>query len=330
MKAILVKSPGGAEQLELGEAPAPLPQSHEILIRVKAASLNRADILQREGKYPPPPSASPLLGLDVAGIVEATGADCRRFRKGDTVMALLPGGGYAEYAAIDERLALPIPPGLDFEQAAAIPEAFLTAFQVLFWLGDLKEGQKVLIHAGASGVGTAAIQLAALAKAGSIYVTAGSEEKIEFCKSLGANAGYNYKSGPWLAGLLEATGNKGVNLILDFIGAPYWDQNLKGLCAGGKLILIAAQGGVKAEGFNLLPFLTKHLQVMGTTLRSRDNDYKAKLVADFSRFALDAFTQGIVKPVIHQIYDWKDVQEAHRCMENNRNAGKIILRISED
>lgn len=328
MKAILLKSPGGANQLELAEYPTPLPQKNEVLIRIKAASLNRADILQREGKYPPPPGASPILGLDVAGIIDAVGADCKRFKTGDAVMALLSGGGYAEFVAVDERLVIPIPQDFSFEEAAAIPEVFLTAFQVLQSLAHFQAEQSVLIHAGASGVGTAAIQLAKLFKAAAIYITAGSEEKIAFCKTLGASAGYDYKQGPWQDWLAAETQKKGVDLILDFVGAPYWNQNLKSLKAGGKLILIAAQGGFKVEDFNMLPFFTKHLQIMGTTLRSRDNDYKAKLISDFSVSALPAFNEKKLKPIVYRSFNWQEVQDAHRCMESNQNIGKITLKIS--
>lgn len=328
MQAILLKSPGGAEQLEWGEFPTPVPQKNEILIRVKAASLNRADILQREGKYPPPPGASPILGLDVSGLVAATGPECEKFKKGDSVMALLAGGGYAEFAAVDERLAMPVPQHFSFEEAAALPEVFLTAYQVLFNLGHLQSGQSVLIHAGASGVGTAAIQLAEALAHATIFITAGSEEKIEFCKKLGAREGFNYKQGPWQDWLLDQTQKKGVDLILDFVGAPYWNQNLKSLKAGGKLILIAAQGGFKVEDFNMLPFFTKHLQVMGTTLRSRTNDYKAQLVADFSKEALPLFNDKKLKAIVYKVFNGKEVQDAHRCMESNQNIGKIVLKIS--
>lgn len=328
MKAILVKSPGGADQLYLGESSLPEIQNHEILIRVKAAALNRADILQREGKYPPPAGASPILGLDVAGVVEKVGSECKRYQVGDAVMALLPGGAYAEFASVDEKLALPIPQNFSFEEATALPEVFLTAYQVLFWLGDLKADQNILIHAGASGVGTAAIQLAKLAGASQIFITAGSEEKIKFCKNLGANEGFNYKQGPWLEWLQSLTQKKGVKLILDFVAAPYWEQNLKALSSGGKLILIAAQGGVKVENFNMLPFFTKHLQVMGSTLRSRSNDYKAKLVHDFSERFFKEFASGKLKPILYKTFNWTECAEAHRCMERNENIGKIVLKIS--
>ncbi len=310
--------------------PTPLPQNHEVLIRVKAASINRADILQREGKYPPPAGASPILGLDVAGVIEAVGSGCKNYKPGDAVMALLSGGGYAEFVSVDERLVMPIPKHLSFTEAAAIPEVFLTAYQVLCSLGHFQAGQSVLIHAGASGVGTAAIQIANFFEASAIYITAGSEEKIEYCKTLGATAGFNYKQGTWQDWLSAESQKKGVDLILDFIGAPYWNQNLKSLKAGGKLILIAAQGGFKVEEFNMLPFFTKHLQVMGTTLRSRDNDYKGKLISDFSKAALPAFAEKKLKPIIYKIFDWQDVQSAHRCMESNQNIGKIVLNIAQD
>ncbi|MFO1519576.1 MAG: NAD(P)H-quinone oxidoreductase [bacterium] len=328
MKAILVKQPGGAENLFLGESPMPEIGEDEILIRVKAAALNRADILQREGKYPPPPGASPILGMDAAGIVEKTGRKTTRWKTGDRVMALLPGGAYAEFAAVPEALALPIPEKFSFEEGAAIPEVFLTAYQTLFWLGEIQRGSRVLIHAGASGVGTAAIQLAREAGAAGIFVTAGSEGKIDACLKLGATAGMNYKNGPWIDRVLELTGQKGADLILDFIGAPYWEQNLKALDQEGRLILIAAMGGVKVEKFNLLPFLAKKLHVMGTTLRSRDLNYKARLTEEFAAFALPRFESGKLRPLVDRVLPWQDAQEAHLYMEENRNVGKIVLRVS--
>lgn len=318
MKAILIQQPGDASQLYLGETETPKPKGDELLVKVHATALNRADLLQREGKYPPPSGASEILGLDLAGVVEETG---------ERVMGLLPGGGYAEYAVLPKALALPIPGNLSFEEAAAIPEVFLTAYQALFWLGRMEEGEKVLIHAGASGVGTAAIQLARERGASEIFVTASSERKIKACKNLGATDGINYREGPFVDKVLAATNKKGVDIVLDFIGAPYWEQNLKVLATEGRLILIAAMGGFKAGPLNILPFLLKRIQVVGTTLRARDNDYKARLTQDFWNFAGPRFEDRRLQPVVDCIFSWREVEAAHRYMEANKNIGKVVLRI---
>jgi len=328
MKAVLIKEPGEASQLYLGKQPKPVPKEDELLVRVHATSVNRADILQRQGKYPPPPGASPILGLDAAGVVEEVGSQCKSRKVGDQVMALLPGGGYAEYVVIPDKMAMPIPKKFTFEQAAAIPEVFLTAYQTLFLLGNLMGRHSVLIHAGASGVGTAAIQLAKEVGEEKIIVTAGSGEKILACEKLGATHGFNYKDGNFLDHVMEVTDNKGVDIILDFIGAPYWEQNLKCLATEGKLIIIAAMGGFKADKLNILPFLLKRVQVMGTTLRTRSKEYKIKLTEFFSDFSLKLFAEEKIKPIVDKVYPWEEVQDAHRYMEENKNIGKIVLKIT--
>ena len=329
MKAVLVRQPGGPEQLTLGEYPTPEPGPGELLVRVHATALNRADILQRRGLYPPPPGASPLLGLEAAGVVAALGEGCAGWRVGDRVFALLPGGGYAEYVTVPAAMALPIPPSLSFEQAAAIPEAFLTAFQTLFWIGRLQAGEWVLIHAGASGVGTAAIQLARDAGA-RVAVTAGSEPKLQACRDLGAEVAINYKLGPFAPKVLEATGGRGVDLILDFVGAPYWEQNLECLATDGRLVLIATMGGGIVDRFDLRRLMGKRLQVTGTTLRSRSLEYKTRLTREFAARALPKFADGTLRPVIDRVFPWEQVAEAHRYMESNRNIGKIVLKVGGD
>ncbi len=329
MKVIRVKSPGGAEQLELGEFPTPEPGKAEIRVAVKATALNRADILQREGKYPPPPGASPLLGLEMAGIVERTGPDCHCWHPGDRVFALLPGGGYAEYVTVHEALALPIPDSLSFEEAAAIPEAFLTAYQVLHWIARLQQGEYVLIHAGASGVGTAAIQLVKQAGAYPL-VTAGSEDKIRFCRQLGAIGGINYKKAPFADGVMAYTHGHGADVIIDPVGSPYWHPNLTCLAMDGRIVMIATMGGTKVTEMNLRDLFKKRVQITATTLRSRSLDYKIRLTQEFRKQLLPLFSQGVLKPIIDRVFPWEHVQEAHRYMEANRNIGKIVLRVSED
>jgi tumor protein p53-inducible protein 3 len=326
MKAVIVKKPGGTEQLAIGEAATPRPAEGELLVRVRAAALNRADILQREGNYPPPPGASEILGLDMAGIVESTGEGCSRFRAGDPVFGLLPGGGYAEFAVLPEAMALPVPAHFTFEQAAAVPEVFLTGFQTLFWIGRLRAGETVLIHAGASGVGTAAIQLAREAGA-AVLATAGSDEKCGRCRSLGATRAVNYRSEEFHDAVMEHTGGTGADLILDFVAAPYWHKNIASLRIDGRLVLISLMGGALVERVDLGELQKRRLQVSGTTLRGRSVEYKIRLTREFAEFAMPRFADRRLQPVIDGVYPWERVAEAHARMEANLNVGKIVLTI---
>jgi tumor protein p53-inducible protein 3 len=324
VKAVLVQSPGGREQLYIGEVNTPIPGETEIRIKVQATAVNRADIAQRQGNYPPPKGASPILGLELAGIVDEVGSKVSKWEKGDRVFGLLEGGGYAEYALLSENMAMAIPEAFSFTQAAAIPEVFLTAFQALFWIGKLEAGEIVLIHAGASGVGTAAIQLAK-AKRATVVVTAGSDEKCEACKELGADFAINYKTTNFVEAIAAQYGDSKINLILDFIGAPYWEGNLKALALDGRLVIISTMGGAKLDQTSLGYLMMKRLTVSGTTLRSRTLEYKEALTQDFSSWALEIFEKGELKPVVDSVFAIEDVQEAHRYMEENRNIGKIVL-----
>lgn len=325
MRAVLVEE--DTKKLYIGEAERPSIMDNELLVKVKATAINRADLLQRTGNYPPPKGASPILGLEMSGVVEEVGKNAGNWKKGDPVFGLLPGGGYAEYAKIPGEMAIPIPESLSFEQAAAIPEVFLTAYLNMFKLGGLTKGGKVLIHAGASGVGTAAIQLAREAGAASIIVTAGTETKREFCLALGADVAIDYKEGPFAPKVKEATEEKGVNLILDFIGAPYWEQNISSLDIDGRLILIGTMGGSKVNDVDLGKLLFKRIQVIGTALRSKPVDQKVDLTKRFSEFALPLFNDGHLKPIIDSVMDWQQANEAHNYMEQNKNSGKIVLQI---
>ena len=326
MKAILVNE--NTQMLEVGEAKKPKAGPDELLVKVKATALNRADLLQKRGHYPPPPGASEILGLEMSGVIEELGDNVSGWEKGDRVCALLPGGGYAQYAVIPADMAIPIPESFSFIDAAAIPEVYLTAYLNLFELGKLKKGQYVLIHAGASGVGTAAIQLAREAGAQTI-VTAGSSKKRDLCRFLGAQMVIDYKEGPFLPKVMEATNDRGVDLILDFIGAPYWDQNIDSLASDGRLVLIGTMGGSKVEEINLLKILFKRIQIIGTALRSQPKERKAELTKNFCEFAMDKFKEGRLKPIIDSVWDWEEVNEAHKWMEQNKNAGKIVLRVGE-
>ena len=326
MKAIIVKKAGGAEELAFSEVPRPKPKSQEILLRTCAFSLNHMDLLQRQGKYPPPPHASPILDVDSAGVVEEVGSHVKRFKKGDRVMSLLSGGAYAEFAIADEECTLPIPDNMTFEEAAAIPEVFLTAYHALFFIGEIQPKQWVLIHSGASGVGTAAIQLVKEMGARSI-ITAGSLDKIEACLELGASAGFNYQSGPFAPKVLEATEGHGVDLILDISGPTFFEQNLSCLSSGGCLIFMSMLGGKFLEKVDLSLLFSKWATLAATTLRARPLEYRARLTEEFSRFALSRFYSKALRPKIFQILSWKDIQEAHRLLESRKAIGKIILTI---
>lgn len=324
MKAIEYNQEGKNVDLEINEVDKPVLNSDDVLMKVKAAGINRADLLQKVGMYPPPPGESEILGLEVAGIVEQVGGDVTKYKAGDRVFALLAGGGYTEYVTAHEGVVMPLPENLSFEEGAGIAEVFLTAHQALNWLGEMKTGQNVLIHAGASGVGTAAIQLVKLANANA-YVTAGSQEKIDFCKSLGAVDGVNYKTRQDMAyDLKSLTDGRGFDIILDFIGASYAETNTKVIKPDGRWILLAFMGGAKAE-IDLTKVLVKRIQLKGSTLRARSIDYKSRLIEDFSSNYLSHFSNRSLHPVIDKIFDWSEVEAAHQHMEDNLNKGKIIL-----
>jgi tumor protein p53-inducible protein 3 len=328
MQAVLVPSPGGPEQLQIGTWQKPVPAARQFLVRVESTALNRADTLQRAGKYPPPPGASPVLGLEIAGRVAELGAEVSKFGIGDAVFGLLPGGGYAQYAVIHEDMAMPIPGGMSMEQAAAIPEVFLTAFQALQWLARLQKGEKVLIHAGASGVGTAAIQLAR--EMGAEVMATASAGKHTLCSRLGAKHVIDYKKESFAKVVAELTQGRGADVIIDFIAAGYFSQNIDSLATDGRLILLAMLSGGKINEFDLRQLLTKRLSITGSTLRSRSLEYQIALTRDFASFALPRFKDGSLKPVIDSIFDWTQVQQAHMLMESNKNAGKIVLKVRHE
>jgi tumor protein p53-inducible protein 3 len=322
MKAIRVRKPGGPEELVYGDAPDPVANAEEILVRVHATAVNRADVLQRRGYYPPPPGAPEILGLELAGeVVKPAG----RWRQGDRVMAVVTGGSYAELAAVPADQALPIPAGLSYEQAAAIPEAFETAYLNLFNLGGLVSGDTVLIHAGASGVGSAAIQLARAAGA-RVFTTAGSDDKLKLCRELGAELAINYKQEKFCERALAATDNRGVDIILDFIGAPYWNDNLAVAARNARLMLIGFLGTTKGE-IDLGPLLQKAMTVSATTLRRLPPAQKADLAQALGAFALGRFERGELRPVVDSIHPLERAADAHRRMESNQNLGKIVLKV---
>ena len=325
MKAVLVPRPGGPEALTLTDVPDPVRGPKELLIQVKAAGVNRADVLQRMGKYPPPPGSSDILGLELSGEVIAADSEGSAYRQGDRVMALVTGGAYAERCVAPEAAILPIPDNLDFEQAAAIPEAFVTAWLNLFDLGLLEHGESVLIHAGASGVGAAAIQLAREAGA-KVLTTVGSEEKAQWVLKLGATRAILRHQEDVAAAVLDATEGAGVHLVLDVVGAPSWSANVRVLKRGGRLVLIGLLGGSRGE-IDLGPVLRKSLHVTGTTLRGSSLEQKAIWMQEFDRFARRRFQNGSLVPNVDAIFPLAEAAQAHRHMEGNQNAGKIILKI---
>ena len=326
MQAIHIKNTGPESRLVFREIEPPAPGPDELLVRVEATALNRADLMQRRGLYPPPPGASPILGLDMAGVVEACGEACSGWTPGDRVMGLLAGGGYAQYITIHHQMAMRIPARLSFEEGAAIPEAFLTAYQALFLLGELNAGASVLLHAGASGVGTAAIQMARETGA-TVFVTA-SAGKHDLCRRLGASAAIDYRAEDFADRVADLTGNRGVDVIVDVIGAPYLAPNVASLAVDGRLVLLALMGGSTVEALDLRPLFRKRLQAKASTLRNRSLDYKIALTRAFAEAMLPRFESGALVPVIDLVYDWREVEQAHQRMAANLNAGKIVLRVT--
>lgn len=328
MRAILVEKPGGIDRLLMGEIEKPTIGSEEILIRVKAAGVNRADLMQREGKYPPPPGESPILGLEVAGIVEQVGEKVQeRFRMGDRVCALLGGGGYAEYVAVHADCIFPIPQKLSFVEAAAVPEAFLTAYQALFWIGGLRAGETVCVHAAASGVGLAALQLVRAVGAVPI-ATIRSEEKRTTCHKWGAEKVINTTQVDFAEQMQDWTAGRGVDVLLDFVGASYFAQNAQALALDGRWVLISTLGGSRLSDVSLGLFLQKRIQLTATTLRSRDLKYKSQLIQAFCDFAKPLWLKNKLQPVLDRVFKLEEVQAAHRYMEENRNQGKIVLSMN--
>lgn len=325
MKAIVVREPGGPEQLVWTDVEDPRPGPGELLVRVRATAVNRADTLQRQGKYPPPPGASPILGLEMAGEVIGWGEGVEGWSEGDRVFALLSGGGYAQMVTLPASHALPMPDYFDFRQAAAVPEVFLTAYRNLVDMGRLTEGERVLIHAGGSGVGTAAIQLAK-ARGAWVAVTAGRDDKLARCLELGADVAINYKTGPFASVVMEKTGGRGVDLILDPVGAPYWEQNFEVLAWGGRLVVIGVMGGAHVNA-HLGRILTRNWQVIGSTLRAQSDAYKASLTERFWQECEPRFRAGTMRPIIDRVFSIEEAADAHRYMEQNKNFGKIVLEV---
>lgn len=304
------------------DIPDPQPAPNQVLIRVKATALNRADLLQVMGLYPPPAGSPQTLGLELAGEIIALGEHVKRWRIGDRVMALVGGGGYAQQAVVHADHCMPIPIGMTYEDAAALPEAFLTAYSNMIVMAGLKDNECVLIHAGASGVGLAAIQLAKLIGA-KIIVTA-SAKKHDVCYANGADMAIDYKTENFADKII--TQQCAVNVIVDMVGAPYWQDNLRVIDAWGRWVFIGTQGGSKVE-LDILQIMRKRLRLMGSTLRDRTDAEKARLVVDFIEWTMPHFDAGALRPNIYTVLDWEEVNKGHDMMRQNENAGKIVLKI---
>ncbi|MEZ4291819.1 MAG: NAD(P)H-quinone oxidoreductase [Myxococcota bacterium] len=324
MKAILIDEPGDEDCMRLGEA-APALEPGALRIANHAAGVNRADLMQRRGLYPPPPGASPLLGLECAGEVVEVAHGVSGFAPGDRVMALLPGGGYAEEVVVDAGSVLPLPPALSFEEGAGLMETLLTVFLNVFQLGQLPEGGSVLVHGGGSGIGTTTIDLVKRA-GGRVIATAGSDEKCRRCRELGADAVANYREQDWVEVVREATSGRGVDVVLDSIGAAYLKQNLDCLAVDGALVLIGLMGGAKSE-ISLATLLARRLRVIGSTLRTRTAAQKAGIVRGFvERFGAD-LEAGRIRPVLDRVFALGEAPEAHRTLQASRHFGKVVLRV---
>ena len=328
MKAIVIEKPGDESCMQLGEVAAPRLEPGSVRIRNVACGVNRADLLQRQGFYPPPKGASPILGLECAGRIVEVAADVRGFSPGERVMALLPGGGYAEESVVDAGSVIRLPDALSFEEGAGSIETLLTVFLNVFQLAALPEGGSVLVHGGGSGIGTTAIDLVKRA-GGRIVATAGSEEKCRRCLALGADAAPNYRSDDWVAVAREATGGRGVDVVLDSIGGPYLEGNLRALADDGSLVVIGLMGGAKAE-LPLGALLSRRLKIIGSTLRTRSAAQKAGIVSAFlARFGAD-FGAGRIRPILHEVFPLAQAPEAHRLLKASGHFGKVVLRIRED
>jgi len=314
-----------AKALKLTKRPIPTPADYQVLIKIVAAGVNRPDIMQRKGLYPAPSCASDIPGLEIAGTVVATGAAVSHLKPGDSVCALVTGGGYAEYCLASAALCLPIPEGLSFIQAAALPETFFTVWSTVFDRAHLLPNETLLVHGGSSGIGTAAIQLAK-AFHSKVIVTAGSEAKCQFCMELGADDAINYKEQDFVEETNRLTDNKGVDVILDMIGGDYFPRNLKCMASEARLVQIAIQNGAKAE-INLLPIMLKRLTITGSTLRARDDAFKGDIAQKLHKTVWPLLATGKIKPVIHSIFALNDAALAHELMESSRHIGKIILEV---
>lgn len=325
MKAVVAPEPGGPEVLRMVDVPEPRHGTEELLVAVRATAVNRGDVMQRRGRYPPPEGTTEILGLEMAGEIVAVGDDVQGWAPGDAVCAVVTGGGYAEYAVVPAAVALPVPDGLSTEEAAAVPEVFSTAHDNLLVRGRLAPGETVLLHGGASGVGTAGIQLAKRHGC-RVLITAGSAGRITACLGLGADLGINHRTSDFAKVVGDATDGRGVDVVLDIIGADYLDRNLRCLSTEGRLVIIGLMGGAEAE-INLARLLSGRLSVVASTLRARSVAEKAAVAERLRQDVWPGFADGSLRPVIDRVLPLAEAAEAHRVMEAGEHIGKIVLRV---
>lgn len=329
MKAIIITQPGGPEVLQLAERPTPFCSPGEVLVKVYAAGVNRPDVYQRKGNYPPPMGASPdIPGLEIAGIITETGVDVTRWKTGDKVCALVIGGGYAEYCAVPQGQCLAIPGIMTFVEAASLPETFFTVWSNVFDRGNLKKGESLLVHGGSSGIGVAAIQMAK-SLGNTVYVTAGSEDKCKFCEGLGAEKAINYKTENFADVIKQLTNGKGVDVILDMIGGDYTPGNIQSLAEEGRLVLINTMNGKDVQ-VDLSAVMRKRITITGSMLRSRDTGFKAAIAQNLEKAIWPLLTSGEIKPVINAVFPAGKAAEAHQLMESSEHIGKIVLEFIAD
>eukprot|EP00026_Physarum_polycephalum_P012581 Phypoly_transcript_12903.p1 GENE.Phypoly_transcript_12903~~Phypoly_transcript_12903.p1 ORF type:complete len:334 (+),score=63.77 Phypoly_transcript_12903:82-1083(+) len=330
IKAVVLKEFGGPENLHIGTVPKPQVTPDTVLVRVRAAGVNRADLGQRLGRYPPPPGESDILGLEISGDIAEVGENAKKsWNVGDKVMALLAGGGYAEYALVHAGQLMKIPANLSYIEAAGIPEAYIAAYQALEYVAHIStlKNPSILIHASASGVGVSAIQICKQLGVKTIIGTAGSQEKVDFVKKIGATHGINYKTESFKEKVAEITNKKGVSVVMDFVGASYWNDNLASLSFDGIMTMQGGLGGTKVSEADVGAILMKRLSILGTTLRARDLEYKAKIVHDFYTLGRPLFENGTWKPIISKVFKLEEVVQAHKFVEANENIGKVILSV---
>ncbi|KIY69400.1 quinone oxidoreductase [Cylindrobasidium torrendii FP15055 ss-10] len=335
MRAVLVKDgKGPIENLYIGEAPTPVAGLHEILVKVKAFGLNRMDILQRNGVYPLPPGAPTILGVEFSGTIASLGEDVSSdWKVGDEVFGIASGGAYAEYIVAVESHLLRKPSSLSYVDAASLLEVFLTAYQGIHYYGRIQPGDNVLVHAAASGVGIAAIQMARASGAKNVIATASSTSKLDWLKSItnGATHGVNYKEQDFAAEVATITEGKGVDIVIDFVGTTHWEKNIQSLAVDGRMVIFAFLSGRIVPQFDIGPILGKRLTITGSMLRARSKEYQAELIKCAKRDYLGRVSgqdgNGEIKTYVHQVFDWKDIQEAHRVMEANTNIGKLIVEV---
>ena len=325
MRVVEVSKPGGPEVLVLADRPVPAHGDDEVLIRVAAAGLNRADVLQRRGHYPSPPGAPTNPGLEIAGTIVAAGGNVRDFRVDDAVCALVPGGGYSEYCAVNAGQVLPVPGSLNLIEAASLPEAYFTVWSNLFGFGRLQRGESLLVHGGSSGIGTCAIQLAT-AFGSVVYATAGSDDKAQFCEQLGAHRAINYKSQDFVDEIATLTGKRGVDVVLDMVGGSYVARNLQVLATEGRLVMIATQGGSKGE-IDVLRVMQQRLVITGSTLRSRSIEFKRTIRDQLLQQVWPLLANGTLRPIVDRVFAFGEAAAAHAWMESGAHKGKIILKL---